>query len=92
VTGSSSGTFTYVIEAAPDDLQQTLSSAVSWLALSSATTANSSLSIFSGALGGMRLNASAVSSAILTLRIMKALAHERRDHVISIALSRRGTT
>jgi hypothetical protein len=47
--------------------------AVAWFALSSATTANSSINIFSGALAGIRLNASAVSSAMLTLRILQGI-------------------
>jgi hypothetical protein len=73
VTGSSSGTFTYTVEGALDDLSQTTAANVAWFALSSATTANSSLSIFSGPLGGIRLNASALSSATLTLRILQGI-------------------
>lgn len=73
VTGSSSGTFSYIVEGALDDLQQTSSANVAWFALSSATTANSSINIFSGPLAGIRLNASAMSSAILTLRIVQGI-------------------
>jgi hypothetical protein len=73
VTGSSSGTFAYTVEGALDDLQQTSSANVAWFALSSATTANSSINIFSGALAGIRLNASAVSNALLTMRILQGI-------------------
>jgi hypothetical protein len=71
VTGSSSGTFTYAVEGTLDDLQ--LTSPPAWFPLSSATTANSSINIFSGALGGIRLNASTVSSALLTLRVLQGI-------------------
>jgi hypothetical protein len=71
VTGSSSGTFTYTVEGTLDDIQMTSSPA--WFSLSSATTANSSINLFSGALGGIRLNASAVSSALLTLRVLQGI-------------------
>jgi hypothetical protein len=71
VTGSSSGTFTYTTEGTLDDLQ--LQTTPFWFPLSSATTSNSSINIFSGALGGIRLNASAVSSAIVTLRILQGI-------------------
>jgi hypothetical protein len=73
VTGSASGSFTYTVEGTLDDLQQTSSAAVAWIALSSATTANSSINIVSGALAGIRLNAAAVSSAALTLRILQGI-------------------
>ena len=73
VTGSSSGTFTYTVEGALDDLQQVSSANVVWFALSSATTTNSSINLFQGPLGGIRLNASAVSSAVLTLRIIQGI-------------------
>lgn len=73
VTGSSSGTFTYTIEGALDDLQQTTAASVAWFALSSATTTNSSVNQYQGPLAGIRLNASAVSSAILTLRILQGI-------------------
>ena len=55
VTGSSSGAFTFVIEATADDLQATPAASVAWFALSSATTANSSLSLYQGPLGGIRV-------------------------------------
>jgi hypothetical protein len=71
VAGSSSGTFTYTVEGSLDDLQ--LSAAPFWFSLSSATTANSSVNIFNGALAAIRLNASAVSSAVLTLRILQGI-------------------
>jgi hypothetical protein len=73
VTGSSSGTFTYTVEGALDDLQVLPAASVAWFALSSATTANSSINIFSGALAGIRLNAAAVSSAVLALRILQGI-------------------
>jgi hypothetical protein len=73
VTGSRSGSFTYTVEGALDDLQQTSSANVAWFALSSATTAKSSLNIFPGPLAGIRLNVGAVSSAVLTLRILQGI-------------------
>jgi hypothetical protein len=73
VTGSSSGTFSYSVEGALDDLMQVASTSVTWFALSSATTANSSINIFNGPLAGIRLNASAVSSATLTLRVLHGI-------------------
>jgi hypothetical protein len=74
VTGSSSGTFTYTVEGALDDLQQVSSNNVAWFALSSAAlSANSSINIFQGPLAGIRLNASAVSSAALALRILQGI-------------------
>ncbi len=73
VTGSSSGTFTYTVEGALDDLQQTSSANVVWFALSSATTANSSVNIVLGAFAGIRLNLSAVSSASVTLRVLQGI-------------------
>jgi len=73
VTGSSSGSFTYVIEATPDDLQATPAASVTWFAMSSATTANSSLSLYQGPLGGIRVNASTISSAVLTLRTLQGI-------------------
>lgn len=73
VTGSSSGSFTYTVEGAIDDLQQVASANVAWTALSSATTANSSLNLYSGPLAAIRLNVSAVSSASLTLRVLQEM-------------------
>ncbi|MGM4870670.1 hypothetical protein AB7645_05515 [Bradyrhizobium sp. 956_D2_N1_5] len=73
VTGSSSGTFTYTVEGALDDLQQTASAAVAWFPLSSATTANSSLNIVAGPLAGIRLNVAATSSAAVTMRILQGI-------------------
>jgi hypothetical protein len=74
VTGSSSGTFSYTVEAALDDLQQVAAASVAWLALSSgATIVNSSINVFTGPLAGIRLNASAMSSAALTMRILQGI-------------------
>jgi hypothetical protein len=73
VSGSSSGSFTYTVEATADDIQQTPAASVTWFALSSATTANSSLSVFLGPLGGIRINASAISSAALILKILQGI-------------------
>lgn len=73
VTGSSSGTFTYTVEGALDDIQVLPAASIAWFALSSATTANSSINIFSGALAAIRLNAAAVSSAALALRILQGI-------------------
>jgi len=74
VTGSSSGTFTYTIEATLDDFLQTASSLAVWFALSTAAlTANSSINLYQGPLAGIRLKASAVSSATLTLRILQGI-------------------
>lgn len=73
VTGSSSGTFSYTVEGALDDLQQVASTSVAWFALSSATTANSSINTFSGPLAGIRLNASAVSGTVLTMRVLQGI-------------------
>lgn len=73
VTGSSSGTFTYTVEGALDDLQQTQAASVAWFALSSATAANSSFTIVPGSISGIRLNLSAVSSASVTLRVLQGI-------------------
>jgi hypothetical protein len=73
VTGSSSGTFTYTVEGAFDDLTKTASASVIWFALSSAMTANSTAMVFLGPLGGIRLNAAAISSATLTLKILQGI-------------------
>lgn len=71
VTGSSSGTFTYTAEATLRDLQS--SAALVWFALSSATTTNSSLNIVLGTIAAIRVNASAISSATLTLRVLQGI-------------------
>jgi hypothetical protein len=73
VTGSSSGTFSYVIEGTLDDVTQEPAAAITWWPMSSATTANSSLNLYQGPLAAMRINASAVSSATLTLRILQGI-------------------
>jgi hypothetical protein len=67
VTGSSSGTFSYTVEGALDDLEQTSSAAVAWFTLSSGS-ANSSISVFQSPLAGIRLNVASASSAVVTLR------------------------
>jgi len=74
VTGSSSGTFTYTVEGTLDDLQQVAAVNVSWVAInSSATTANSSINLYQGPLAGIRLNASAISSAALTMKVLQGI-------------------
>ena len=72
VTGSSSGTFAWTVEAALDDLQQTSSANVQWFTLSSGS-ANSSISLYQGPLGGIRLNLASVSSASVTLRVLEGI-------------------
>jgi hypothetical protein len=69
VTGA--GTFTYTIEGTLDDVMQT--AAPAWFALSSATTANSSVNTFAGPLGGIRLNAASLTGGALTLRVLQGL-------------------
>src|SRR5262245_4271246 len=71
VTGSSSGTFTYTIEGTLDDLQ--FVTAPTWFAMSSATTTNSSLSQYQGPLAAIRLNVSALSSAVLSMDILQGI-------------------
>src|SRR5258705_11067710 len=71
VTGSSSGTFAYFIEGTLDDLQQTAAALVTWFTMSSATlTTNSSINLYQGPLGSLRINSSAVANAVLSMRIM----------------------
>jgi hypothetical protein len=71
VTGSSSGTFSVLVEATLDDLQ--LSSSPAWVTESSgAFTANSSIVSVSKPIGGIRMNCSALSSAVLTMKILQA--------------------
>jgi hypothetical protein len=71
VTGSSSGTFAVVVEATLDDLQ--LSSSPAWVTESSAIfTANSSIVAISKPVAGLRMNSTALSNAVLTLRILQA--------------------
>jgi hypothetical protein len=72
VTGSSSGTFAVFVEGTLDDLQ--LSSSPTWFTMSSATlSANSSINLYTGPLAGIRLNSTAVSSAVLSLRILQGI-------------------
>lgn len=74
VTGSSSGTFNYTIEGTIDDIQLTPATGLAWFALSSgAHTTNSSLNLFTGSLGAIRVNSTALSSAILTMRILQGI-------------------
>jgi hypothetical protein len=72
VTGSSSGTFSFSVEAALDDLTQTASAAVAWFVLSSGS-ANSSIAVFQGPLAGLRLNVAAASSAAVVLRALQGI-------------------
>jgi hypothetical protein len=71
VSGSSSGTFTYTVEGTLRDIQST--AALVWFSLSSATTTNSSLSGSLVPIAGIRLNASAISSAVLSLDILQGI-------------------
>lgn len=74
VTGSSSGTFTYTVEGALDDLQQIAAASVTWFTVnSSAFTTNSSINLYQGPLAAIRVNASAISSATLTLRVLQGI-------------------
>jgi len=72
VTGSSSGTFAYSVEACLDDLTQTASAAVAWFVLSSGS-ANSSIAVFQGPLAGIRLNVASASSAVVVLRALQGI-------------------
>jgi hypothetical protein len=70
ITGSSSGTFSVTPEGTVQDLQLTTSP--SWVALSSAAlTTNSSIWEISGPLAAIRMNASALSSAVFTLNVLQ---------------------
>ncbi len=70
ITGSSSGTFSVTPEVSLDDLQLSLSPV--WVAQSSAAiTANTSVWEITGPIAGIRMNASALSSAVLTLRVLQ---------------------
>jgi hypothetical protein len=74
VTGSSSGTFSVTVEATLDDLQLTPAASLTWFTLSSgALTANSSINLYQGPIGGIRMNSTAVSSAVLSLRILQGI-------------------
>jgi hypothetical protein len=76
VTGSSSGTFSYSIQYTLDDLQLTAPSAVSWITDPNATalTSNSSAAfVYTAPLAAIRINSSALSSAILTADINQGL-------------------
>jgi hypothetical protein len=72
VTGSSSGTFAYTIQTTLDDIMQVASSVVSWISDPNATalTSNSSgVYLYQQPLAGIRLASTALSSAVLTMKI-----------------------
>jgi hypothetical protein len=72
VTGSSSGTFAYTIQTTLDDLMLTPASQVSWISDPNATalTSNSSgIYLYQQPLAGIRLASTALSSAVLTMKI-----------------------
>lgn len=80
VTGSSSGTFAYVVEGTVDDVTQFSSAGTSsaatlmWFTLSSGIhTANSSMNVYQGPLAAVRLNSSAISTATLTFRSLQGI-------------------
>ena|SRR5215469_1907272 len=71
VTGSSSGTFTYSIQYCLDDLVQTPAANVTWVSDPNASnlTANSSVAfLYQQPLAGIRLNVTALSSAVVVLK------------------------
>jgi hypothetical protein len=70
VTFSSSGIATWTVEGTLDDLQR-VSSPV-WFTLSSGN-ANSSYSLASGPLAGIRPNVASLSSATLTFRVLQGV-------------------
>jgi hypothetical protein len=70
ITGSSSGTFAVTPEVTLDDLQLTASPL--WIAAScAALTADSSTWQITGPIAGIRMNSTALSSAVLTLRVLQ---------------------
>ena len=72
VTGSSSGAFAYTVQYALDDIMQTPAANVSWISDPNATalTSNSSGAfLYQQPLTGIRLNSTALSSAVLTMKI-----------------------
>ena len=72
VTGSSSGTFTYGIQYCLDDLMQTAAANVSWITDPNANglTANSSVAfLYQAPIAGIRVNVTALSSAVVTLKV-----------------------
>ena len=76
VTGSSSGSFAYSVQYTLDDLQLTAPSQVQWISDPNATalTSNSSgVFTYTAPLAGIRLSASAISSAILTFKVNQGL-------------------
>ena len=68
VTGSTSGTFSYSVEAALDDIEQVSSNAVQWFTLSSGN-ANSSITLVQAPITAIRLNLASVSSTSVTIRV-----------------------
>jgi hypothetical protein len=74
VTGSSSGTFAYSVQYVLDDLMQTASSLVSWISDPNATalTSNSTGAfLYQQPIAGIRLNSTALSSAVLTAKVVQ---------------------
>ena len=72
VTGSSSGTFAYSIQTTLDDPMFVASSVVSWITDPNATalTSNSSgIFTYTAPLAGIRLNSSALSTAVLVMKV-----------------------
>jgi hypothetical protein len=72
VTGSSSGTFSYTLQATLDDVMQTPATSVSWINDPNATalTSNSSgIYTYTAPLAAIRLNSTALSSCILTMKV-----------------------
>jgi hypothetical protein len=74
VTGSSSGTFTYTVQYTLDDVMQVASP--SWIADPNATalTSNSSgIYLYQQPLAAIRLNCGAISSAVLTMKVVQGV-------------------
>jgi hypothetical protein len=72
VTGSSSGTFAYTVQLTNDDLMLTPASNVVWISDPGATalTSNSSgILTYTAPIAGIRLNSSAISTAVLTMKV-----------------------
>jgi hypothetical protein len=70
VTGSSSGSFAVFVEGSLDDLQ--LNPSLVWATVSSATfVANSSFVAISQSAAALRLNSSALSGAVLRLKVLQ---------------------
>jgi hypothetical protein len=72
VTGSSSGSFSFSVQYSLDDLMLTPASAVSWITDPGATSLTSNSSgafLYQQPLAGIRLNSTALSSAVLTMKV-----------------------